>query len=109
MGVGTRSWTAGERLPSSGLAEREDMSSSAVQAVSPVEGTPAESLFLLIVDADRSTRDLCKEVASGMGFKVYTADNTRVALRQMDVQPVDVVLLDARQSAADGLNLLARF
>jgi len=44
-----------------------------------------------------------------MGFKVYTAENTRVALRQMDLQPVDVVLLDARQSAPDGVTLLARF
>ncbi|HET9839980.1 MAG TPA: sigma-54 dependent transcriptional regulator [Candidatus Angelobacter sp.] len=85
------------------------MSSPAVRATSPVEASPAESLFLLIVDADRTTRDLCREVASGMGFKVYTAENTRVALRQMDMQPVDVVLLDARQSTQDGLDVLARF
>jgi two-component system response regulator HydG len=44
-----------------------------------------------------------------MGFKVYTADNTRAALRQMEMQPVDVVLLDARQSTQDGLDLLAKF
>jgi two-component system response regulator HydG len=74
-----------------------------------VEEAPAESLFLLIVDGDRAIRDLCKEVASHMGFKVYTADNTRVALRQMEMQPVDVVLLDARQSTQDGLDLLAKF
>jgi two-component system response regulator HydG len=44
-----------------------------------------------------------------MGFKVYTAENTRGALRQMEMQPVDVVLLDARQSTQDGLDLLAKF
>ena len=85
------------------------MSSTAVRAIPQVEESPAESLFLLIVDSDRPTRDLCKEVASQMGFKVHVAENTRVALRQMEVQPVDVVLLDARQSTQDGLDLLARF
>jgi len=85
------------------------MSSTAVRVMPQEEPSPAESLFLLIVDADRSVRDLCKEVAGQMGFKVYTADSTRVALRQVEMQPVDVVLLDARQSAQEGLDLLAKF
>lgn len=83
--------------------------SSAVRVISQVEVSPADSLFLLIVDGDRPVRDLCKEVAGGMGFKVYIAENTRAALRQMEVQPVDVVLLDVRQSTQDGLDLLAKF
>jgi two-component system response regulator HydG len=44
-----------------------------------------------------------------MGFKVYAAENTRTALRQMEIQPVDVVLLDVRQSTEDGLHLLSKF
>jgi two-component system response regulator AtoC len=83
--------------------------STAVRVISQAEVSPAESLFLLIVDGDRLVRDLCKEVAGSMGFKVYTAESTRAALRQMEVQPVDVVLLDVRQSTQDGLDLLARF
>ncbi|MCU1333668.1 MAG: two component, sigma54 specific, transcriptional regulator, Fis family [Candidatus Angelobacter sp.] len=83
--------------------------STAVRAISRDEASPAESLFLLIVDADRWVRDLSREVAAGMGFKVYTAENTRAALRQMEVQPVDVVLLDVRQSTQDGIDLLAKF
>jgi DNA-binding NtrC family response regulator len=83
------------------------MSSIAVRAAH--EQSPAESLFLLVVDGERWVRDLCKEVASGMGFKVFAADNTRGALRQMEVQPVDVVLLDVRQANQDGLDLLAKF
>jgi len=85
------------------------MSSTAVRVLPQIEVSPAESLFLLIVDGERAVRDLCKEVASLVGFKVYTADSTRAALRQMEMQPVDVVLLDARQSAQDGLDLLAKF
>src|SRR4029077_10186358 len=83
--------------------------STAVRVISQAEVSPAESLFLLIVDGDRLVRDLCKEVAGGMGFKVYTAENTHAALRQMEVQPVDVVLLDVRQSSQDGVDLLAKF
>ncbi len=90
------------------VAERESMS-TAVRAIPREEVSPAESLFLLIVDADRWARDLSREVAASMGFKVYTAENTRAALRQMEVQPVDVVLLDVRQSSQDGVDLLAKF
>ncbi len=82
--------------------------SSAVRLYSHEEGSPAESLFLLIVDGDRSIRDLCTQIAGQMGFKVYAADNTRSALRQIELQPVDVVLLDSRQSERDGLDLLAK-
>ena len=73
------------------------------------EVTQAESLFLLVVDGDRAVRDLCREVAAKMGFKVWAAETARAALRQMEVQPVDVVLLDIRESAHDGIDGLARF
>ncbi len=85
------------------------MSSTALRAISREEASPAESLFLLVVDGERLVRDLCKEVAGTMGFKVYTAENTRAALRQMEIQPVDVVLLDVRQLEQEGLDLLAKF
>src|SRR5262249_31449735 len=91
------SWKAGNRKMS-----------TAVRVISQ-EVTPAESLFLLIVDADREVRDLCREVAESVGFKVYAAEGPRSALRQMEVQPVDVVLLDVRQSAQDGQDLLVKF
>jgi DNA-binding NtrC family response regulator len=85
------------------------MSSIALRAISHEEVSPAESLFLLIVDGERWVRDLCKDVAGSMGFKVYTAENPRAALRQMEIQPVDVVLLDVRLSAQEGMDLLAKF
>lgn len=84
------------------------MSSSAVRVTAREEGSPAESLFLLIVDGDRFIRDLCSQVAGQMGFKVHAADNTHAALRQIEMQPIDVVLLDSRQSERDGLDLLAK-
>jgi DNA-binding NtrC family response regulator len=85
------------------------MSSIALRAISQEEASRAESLFLLIVDGERWVRDLCRDVAGSMGFKVYTAENPRAALRQMEIQPVDVVLLDVRQSTQEGLDLLAKF
>ena len=73
------------------------------------EAAQAESLFLLVVDGDRAVRDLCREVAAKIGFKVWAADNARAASRQMEVQPVDVVLLDIRESIQDGVDSLAHF
>jgi DNA-binding NtrC family response regulator len=84
------------------------MSSIPVRAISQEETAPARSLFLLIVDGDRWVRDLSREVAGGLGFKVHIADNAHVALRHMESQPVDVVLLDARQSTSEGLDLLSK-
>ena len=90
------------------VVERESMSSMPVRAISQQEESyPAESLFLLIVDQDPWVRDLCKQVAGVVGFKVFAAENTRIALRQMEIQPVDVVLLDVRQSTQD--DLLSKF
>jgi two-component system response regulator HydG len=85
------------------------MSSTALRAISREDVSPAESLFLLVVDGERWVRDLCKDVAGGMGFKVYTAENSRAALRQMEIQPVDMVMVDVHQSTQDGLDLLAKF
>ncbi|HZU29555.1 MAG TPA: sigma-54 dependent transcriptional regulator [Candidatus Angelobacter sp.] len=85
------------------------MSSNAVRAITQTTAFPAESLFLLIVDGENWVRELSRQVASSMGFKVYTAEDTRAALRQMEIQPVDVVLLDVRHSTQDGLDLLAKF
>src|ERR1700727_2006506 len=85
------------------------MSSTALRAISREDVSPAESLFLLVVDGERWVRDLCKDIAGGMGFKVYTAENSRAALRQMEIQPVDMVMLDVHQSTQDGLDLLAKF
>src|ERR1700758_2315984 len=82
------------------------MSSTPVRAISQEETAPARSLFLLIVDGDCWVRDLSREVAGGLGFKMHIADNAHVALRHMESQPVDVVLLDARQSTSEGLDLL---
>ena len=83
--------------------------STALMAISQGSVAPADSLFLLIVDGDRWVRDLGKEVAGAMGFKVYTAENTQAALHQMDVQPVDIVMLEVHQSSQHGVDLLTRF
>ncbi len=85
------------------------MSSSVARLTTAEEVLPAESLFLLIVDPDRWVRDLCRETAGGMGFKVYTSDHAHTALQQMESQPVDVVLLDVRQPMQDGMDMVARF
>jgi DNA-binding NtrC family response regulator len=83
------------------------MSSIPVRVISQEESAPAQSLFLLIVDGDRWVRDLSREVAGSLGFKVHIADNIHLALRHMEAQPVDVILLDARQ-APEGLEFVSK-
>src|SRR5689334_22812994 len=86
------------------------MSSTAARVIPQQEVVaPAESLFLLVVDGDRTVREACKDIAGSMGFKVYVADTPQAALRQMELQHVDVVLLDVRQSTESGMDLLSRF
>ena len=65
-------------------------------------------LSLLIVDDERWVRDCCKEVADNMGFKVHTADNAITAVRVMETQTIDLVLLDIKLPGPDGLELLLK-
>ena len=79
------------------------------QAV-PENGTyiPAHHLSLLIVDDESCIRDLCKEVAEEMHFKVFTAENAVAAARQLEANSIDVVLLDIQLPGPDGLKLLMK-
>src|SRR6185312_14500961 len=80
------------------VAERESMS-TAVRAIPREEISPAESLFLLVVDPDRWARDLSRGVRADMRFKVVTAHKPRAPRPRMEPQRVDVLLLDVRHSS----------
>jgi DNA-binding NtrC family response regulator len=63
---------------------------------------------LLIVDDDPWMREACKAVAEKLGFAVAIADGSVTALLNMASQPSDVVLIDLRRPASEGLQLLTR-
>src|SRR5436305_8133903 len=70
--------------------------------------TAAHYLSLLIVDDERWVRDCCKEVAENMGFRVHSADNAMAAVRVLETQTIDLVLLDIKLPGPDGLESILK-
>jgi two-component system response regulator HydG len=69
-----------------------------------IEG--ANFLNLLVVDDERAIREACREVAQTLGFNTSAADSAEQAVRLLDSQGIDVVLLDLRLPGAGGLEAL---
>jgi len=66
----------------------------------------ANLLNLLIVDDERSIREGCRDIAQGIGYSTYIADNAEHAFRVLDTTSIDVVLLDLRLPGVGGLEVL---
>jgi DNA-binding NtrC family response regulator len=73
-----------------------------------LSATRTSTQSLLVVDNENTTRDICKAVAAGAGFQVFTASNTEEALEILDRQPIDIVLADLQVPQMGGLELLKR-
>jgi len=86
-------------------------SASHASTASQAQPTPrsdarAEALNVLIVDDDRADRELCREVATGLGFIPHLAPDALAAYETLEQQPIDVVLLDLRSPDGSGLEVL---
>lgn len=68
----------------------------------------ANFLNLMIVDDERSIREVCREVAQSLGFNTSVADSAEQAFRLLDTQNIDVLLLDLKLPGAGGLEALHR-
>ncbi len=82
------------------------MSSNTVLLHEKTSDLPSHGLSFLIVAAERGVRDMCKEVAEEMGFRVRVVESTAAALRVIETYPVDLALLDWRLAGAEGMDLL---
>lgn len=80
---------------------------SAMRAISQGEYSIPD-FSLLIVDDDRWMREGCKAVAEKLGFTVAMADSSVAALLHLASRPADVVLIDVRRPALEGMQLLTR-
>ena len=69
-----------------------------------IEG--ANFLNLMIVDDERSIREVCREVAQSLGFNTCVADSAEHGYRMLESQSIDVVLLDLKLPGAGGLEAL---
>ncbi|MBI1777860.1 MAG: sigma-54-dependent Fis family transcriptional regulator [Proteobacteria bacterium] len=63
---------------------------------------------ILIVDDDAAMRDALGEAARDLGHSPWFAASGEEALRLLDRQPADAVLLDLRMPGMDGLDVLRR-
>ena len=75
-----------------------------------VEASAARSaiLSLLIVDDEVSSRNLCRDVATGAGLQVHVSSTTEQALEILELHPIDIVVTDLQIPQIGGLELIKR-
>lgn len=57
---------------------------------------------ILVADDDKNTRRLLQAVLENDGYQVFTAENGAAALKVMDAQHIDLVVLDIMMPEMDG-------
>ena len=68
--------------------------------------TAAESARILVVDDERSMREMLAILLKREGHDVVVAENGRTAIDQLNTRPFDLVVSDARMPDLDGLEVL---
>jgi DNA-binding response OmpR family regulator len=63
---------------------------------------------ILVVDDDANIRTLLQDDLTEEGYKVLTASNARDALKMVEQEALDLVILDIRMPGMDGLEALPR-
>ncbi|MFN2491957.1 MAG: ATP-binding protein [Pyrinomonadaceae bacterium] len=71
----------------------------------PLATTPKTSAIVLIVDNDSTSREQLSNNFEGAGYKALHAEDASSALRLLQNQPCDLVLLDVEMPKVDGLTL----
>jgi len=67
-----------------------------------------DGLPLLVVDDDRSIRDVLADGLGALGYRVSTADNAREAFRTLEQEGIRLVLTDIDMPGENGIELLRR-
>jgi PAS domain S-box-containing protein len=78
---------------------------------SPIETTiPGGTETILLVEDDGVIRELCAELLTGVGYKVFSAGNGKEALEiyQMEKHKISLILLDLIMPVMDGWQCLAK-
>lgn len=57
---------------------------------------------ILVVDDEFHVREMLADMLSGNGYRIFTADGGDAAMRILDEQPMDLVLLDVNMPGKNG-------
>src|SRR5258708_39214153 len=87
------------------LRKEMGMSSNTVLLPEKTSDLPSHGLSFLIVAAERGVRDMCKEGAEEMGFRVRVVASPAAASRVIETYPDDLALLDWRLAGAESNDL----
>jgi two-component system NtrC family response regulator len=63
---------------------------------------------ILLIDDEEKLRHLLKRIISLEGFVVYEADSLKAGLRQLEKEPIDVILCDVRLPDGDGVEFIVK-
>jgi two-component system, response regulator, stage 0 sporulation protein F len=63
---------------------------------------------ILVVDDEDAIRELLSEELTEEGYRVLSVNNARDALKTVEEEPLDLVILDIRMPGMDGLEALPR-
>lgn len=63
---------------------------------------------ILLIDDEEKLRHLLKRIISLEGFVVYEADSLKAGLRQLEKEPVEVILCDVRLPDGDGVEFIVK-
>ena len=78
----------------------------AVTVTAERAATASESARILVVDDERSMREMLAILLKREGHEVSVAENGRAAIALLDQRPFDLVVSDARMPDLDGLEVL---
>jgi two-component system response regulator PilR (NtrC family) len=79
---------------------------STVVPAREVEARPADSARILVVDDERSMREMLAILLRREGHDVAAAENGRSAIDLLNQRPFDLIVSDARMPDIDGLEVL---
>ena len=63
---------------------------------------------ILVADDEEAIRTILEEELKDEGYRVITVSNARDALKMVETEPLDLVILDIRMPGMDGLEALPR-
>jgi len=63
---------------------------------------------ILLIDDEEKLRHLLRRIISLEGFIVYEADSLRAGLRQLEKEPIEVILCDVRLPDGDGVDFIVK-